>query len=135
MLDIVIHNATMQCSTVHPQCNPVQYSQRGGGSGRLGLQDGAWVVQREANAPAFRCESDSALPPRDGWSYNAKLHRKSYRPDPRLTVTLTHEPAALCPTVTIGSVGPAGRVVPDYFGVFTRTEQFSAGRSRPWLTD
>jgi len=112
------------------QENPVVYTQRGGGSGRISQIEDAWVVQREGATPALRCEESSELPPQDGWRYNTKLHKKMYKIDTRLTVKLSKEAFFFCQNIKISSTGRAGSVgsVRDFFGLFSKTEQFSSGR-------
>lgn len=73
----------------------MKYSQRGGGGSQLVQVEGAWIVQREGNGSAFRCNDSSPLPPRVGWTYNTKLHKKAYKLDTRLTLTLSSEVASL----------------------------------------
>ena len=87
----------------------MKYSQRGGGGSQLLQLEGAWIVQREGNGSAFRCDDSSPLPPRDGWTYNTKLHKKAYKPDTRLTLTLSSEVAHLtnCPTLCSTPGGPS----------------------------
>ena len=46
------------------------------------------LLQREANAPAFRCEAGGPglLPPQEGWKYSTKLHKKAYREEALFTL-------------------------------------------------
>ena len=89
----------------------------------------------------------------DFFRYNTKLHKKMYKIDTRLTVKLSkevgiccikivpqcqHENIAysnckaffFCQNIKISSTGRAGSVgsVRDFFGLFSKTEQFSSGR-------